>query len=846
MNEKSSWTGLTETEILQRLGSDLSAGLKEEEASRRLGQFGYNELVVQKGRSPFLILLQQFTSTMVLILIIAAIISGILADYKDMVVILSIVVLNGLLGFHQEYRAEEAMEALRKYAVPTVKVLRDGQWKEVPSQELVPGDIFLLEAGNLIPADGRLLETHNLRIKESSLTGESEPVEKFAGVLSAPEKLPLAERSNMVYRGTIVTYGRGVGVVTETGNATEFGRIAEMIQEAGTEPTPLQRRMDQLGRSLAFIAIALVVLIFLLGVMRGQDIKLMFLTSITLAVAAVPEGLPAVVTIALSLGAQRMLKQNALIRKLTAVETLGSVTVICSDKTGTLTQDRMSVKVIDLIRERIEVNQKVKLRPDQQDLTLLLTGSALCNDAVLQTDGEPDAAKAVGDPTEAALLRVAAKFGLQKKDLERMLPRIDEIPFSSERKRMSTLHQLQRGSMDDLVFTAVNNFVKTHNASFIVFVKGAADGLLQISKYFWGKNGPEPITNSWIEECHKKNNELAQNGMRILGVAIRSVETQMTDVNTIENDLVFLGMVAMIDPPRPEAAEAVGMCMDAGIRPIMITGDHPLTAKYIANQLGIVPHQVVITGSDLDSASVEILKAKINETPVFARVTPSHKFKIIEVLKDQRNIVAMTGDGVNDAPALKKADIGVAMGITGTDVAKEASDMILLDDNFASIVAAVKEGRVIYDNIRKFVRYILTTNSSELWVMTLSMFFGMPLALLPLQILLINLVTDGLPALALGVEPAERNVMRRPPHKSDESILARGLGWHVLWVGLAMGVLAIATGYLYWISNNPRWQTMIFTTVTFTQMAHVLAIRSERDPLWYVGFISNKWLLSAV
>jgi Ca2+-transporting ATPase len=362
----------------------------------------------------------------------------------------------------------------------------------------------------------------------------------------------------------------------------------------------------------------------------------------------------------------------------------------------------------------------------------------------------------------------------------------------------------------------------------------------------WGKNGPEPINNSWLEECQKRNNELAQKGMRILGIAMKSVENRSDDIDYMEKDLIFLGMIAMIDPPRPEAAEAVRICVDAGIRPIMITGDHPLTAKYIANQLGITPNQVIVTGADLDSAALDYLREKIKETSVFARVSPQHKFKIIEALQDQRNIAAMTGDGVNDAPALMKADIGVAMGITGTDVAKEASDMVLLDDNFASIVAAVKEGRVIYDNIRKFVRYILTTNSSELWVMTLSMFFGMPLALLPLQILLINLITDGLPALALSVEPPERNVMSRPPHKPDESIFARGLGWHILWVGLVMGVVTIVTGYLYWISNNPKWQTMIFTTVTFTQMAHVLAIRSEQDPLFYVGLISNKLLLGAV
>lgn len=840
------WHVLSESEILKTLGVDLSSGLSAEEATSRLKQFGHNELTTKAGRSPFRILLEQLTSTMVIVLIIAAIVSAFVGDYKDGTVIMAIVVLNAALGFVQDYRAEKTLEGLRKYAAPAVKALRSGQWEVISSRHLVPGDIVLLETGNLVPADGRLMESHNLRIQESPLTGESQSVEKDPDSTSMSETTALADRTNMIYMGTTATYGRGIAVITETGSTTELGRIAEMIGSIGKEITPLQRRMDQLGRNLVAIAASLVAVIFLLGILQGEGIKLMFLTGVSLAVAAIPEGLPAVVTIALALGAQRMLKRNALIRKLPAVETLGSVTVICTDKTGTLTQDRMAVTAIDLVDERIEIAGKFT-HPDKTQLTLLLSACALCNDAVLQpADSSTNGRAVLGDPTEIALLRAAANFGLSKEDLENILPRVEEAPFTSERKRMTTVHKLNPDLMGPLASTMAA-LAGSGQHTHVAFTKGAADGLLQISRYRWGKNGPEMFEQEWMQQCRKRNDELAAKGMRILGIAVKPLHAPEANVHSLEKDLVFLGFAAMVDPPRREAADAVMSCREAGIRIIMITGDHPLTARSIAEQVGIDSSAPVLTGADLDLADVrQHMEETVARTSVFARVSPQHKLTIIEALQKRGQVTAMTGDGVNDAPALKKADIGVAMGSPGTDVAKEAADMVLLDNNFASIVAAVREGRVIYDNIRKFIRYILTTNSGELWVMLLSSFLGMPLALMPLQILWINLVTDGLPALALTLEPAERDVMRRPPQKLREGVFSRGLGWHILWVGLLMGVLTIGTGYLYWSAHNPAWQSMIFVTVTFAQMAHVLAIRSERDTLFQIGLTSNTPLLIAV
>ncbi len=866
----SDWYRLEVADVLARLESDPERGLSQAEAQRRLAECGPNELVERGLKSPWRILWEQLTAVMVVILIVAAVISLALGDYKDAIAIMAIVVLNAVLGFVQEYRAEKAMAALKKLAVPTVKVRRDGHVREISARELVPGDIVLLEAGGLVPADGRLLESVNLRVQEAALTGESEPVDKDPSALVEKDLL-LADRRNMVYMGTVVTYGRGMAVVTETGMRTELGRIAEMIQTVEREPTPLQRRLEQLARGLAVAALAIVTVVFVLGVLRGEDVELMFLTAISMAVAAVPEGLPAVVTIALALGAQRMLKRHALIRKLPAVETLGSVTVICSDKTGTLTENRMTVTVLDVagrtvsLTELFQRDRSVWMEPGNPhpvaeapplqratvaetpvaqldpSLRLLLMGAALCNDVILEpADDGSGTLRAVGDPTEAALVVAAAQCGLLKPELERALPRVAEAPFTSERKRMTTIHKLVGDGFLELV---------TWNPQpYVAFTKGAVDGLLEVSSQVWVDGHSEPLDEEWRQRIQAANDRLAQNGMRVLGVAFRPLESLPDEVGeeTLERDLIFVGLAGMIDPPRPEVKEAVQTCKTAGIRPVMITGDHPLTAQHIARELSIATDGRVLTGRELARMSVEELEAVVEEVAVYARVSPEHKLKIVQALQDKGHIVAMTGDGVNDAPALKKADIGVAMGITGTDVSKEAADMVLLDDNFATIVAAVEEGRVIYDNIRKFIKYTMTSNAGEIWVMLLAPFLGMPLPLLPLQILWINLVTDGLPGLALTVEPAERDIMRRPPYHPRENIFGRGMGRDILWIGLLMGLVSLGMGFWVWRSGHPTWQTMVFTTLTLSQMGNALALRAEHDSLFTIGLLSNKFLLGAV
>jgi Ca2+-transporting ATPase len=834
------WYQLDAAAVLRELKTDPDTGLSEAEATRRAGQYGRNELVGTGIKSPWLILWEQLTALMVVILIIGAIVSALLGDYKDAIAIGAIVVLNAVLGFSQEYRAEKAMAALKKLAVPSVRVRRDGNVEEIPAVRLVPGDIVLLEAGNFVPADCRVLESAGLQTHEAALTGESEPIAKISDALPQPE-LPLGDRLNLAYMGTFVTAGRGVVVVTETGMRTELGRVATLIQAVTREPTPLQRRLDQLGKGLAVAALFLVGVIFVLGLIRGEELNLLFLTAVSIAVAAVPEGLPAVVTIALTLGAQRMLKRHVLIRKLPAVETLGSITVICSDKTGTLTRNRMTAAVLQLPDQKLELSTDSRLE-GQTAFHLLLAGGALCNDAIVQN--VPDHTPAsLGDPTETALAVAAARFGLVKSVLESVLPRVAEIPFSSDRKRMTTIHRVPP---DPRLIPFDVGARDGAPAPCIAFTKGALDNLLERSAAVWVKGRVEPLNAAWRDVLAKENEDLAKNGMRVLGVAFRWMTTASGDPDTIERDLTLIGMIGIVDPPRPEVAVAVSRCKTAGIRPVMITGDHPVTARYIAGQLGILGDGQVLAGPELDKLSVAEMESRAESVTVYARVSPEHKLKIIEAFQRRGHIVAMTGDGVNDAPALKKADIGVAMGVAGTDVAKEAADMVLLDDNFTSIVNAVEEGRVIYDNIRKFIKYILATNSGEIWLMLAAPFFGMPLPLLPLQILWMNLVTDGLPALALGMEAPEPDTMQRPPHRPEENIFSRGLGRHVIWVGLLMGVLALGPGYWYWRAGDPNWQTLLFTTVTLSQMAHVMAIRSEHQSLFQVGLMSNKPLLGAV
>jgi Ca2+-transporting ATPase len=859
--------------VLSKLKGDEAEGLSEQEAAARLDTYGPNELVERGGKSSWNILLDQFKDTMVVILIIAAIISIVLQEYTDAVAIIVIVIINALIGFRQEYKAEEAMAALKKLAVPTVKVRRGGRVLEISAPNLVPGDIVLLEAGNVVPADCRLIESVNLQTQEAALTGESEPVNKYIDPIEVVNP-PLAERLNMVYMGTVVTYGRGRAVVTETGMGTELGNIADLMQAAGEELTPLQKRLDQLGKGLAFVAIILVGIVFLLGYLRGEDWETLLLTGISLAVAAIPEGLPAVVTIALALGARRMLGREALIRKLPAVEALGSVTVICSDKTGTLTENRMTVTVLDVANQRrIDFTEEltktprgnvympcIATSPDEEQaqrlqgnpaLTLLLAGGSLCNDAIIECDDvREERFHIVGDPTEGALAVAAARMGLGREALESISPRVGEIPFDSERKRMTTVNKVP-ASLGDIPkeFLPIWDWRGWINEfEYVAFTKGAVDELLAISSEVWVKDQAVPINQEWIERIEKANSLLAEEGMRVLGVACRSVEELPRQDNgyNLEQELIFVGLVGMIDPARPEVRDAVQTCKTAGIRPIMITGDHPLTARHIAEELGITTDGEVLTGNELEGMSPEKLEESVEEVSVYARVTPEHKLRIVNALQSQGQIAAMTGDGVNDAPALKTADIGVAMGITGTDVSKEASDMVLLDDNFATIVAAVEEGRVIYDNIRKFIKYTLSSNMGEILVMLVAPFLGMPLPLFPLQILWINLVTDGLPGLALSVEKAERETMRRPPYPPNENIFARGVGRDIIWVGTLIGFLSIAVGYWYWRNDLVTWQTMVFTTLTLSEMGFVMAIRSNRDSLFSIGVFSNRSLIGAV
>jgi Ca2+-transporting ATPase len=854
------WHTLDKAKVLNILKVDPDQGLELEEVQRRQSEFGPNELIERGLKSPWRILLEQFTDAMVIVLLVAAGISFFVKDPQDAIIILAIVLLNSVLGFTQEYRAERAMAALKRMASPMVKVLRGGAYSQIEAKDLVPGDIFLLEAGDAVPADARLLETANLRVQEASLTGESLPAEKSVDPIAA-ESIPLGDRHNRVYLGTSVTYGRGTALVVETGMQTELGRIAELIQSVESEQTPLQKRMARLGRSLAFGALGIVAIVFILGLFRGEALADMFFTAVALAVAAVPEGLPAVVTISLALGAQRMLRRQALIRKLPAVETLGSVTVICSDKTGTLTENRMTVKVLDVAERTVDIEEilrhgmpilkagDARQQPTWRALSMLLVSGALCNDAQIQADPEVEGDfTTVGDPTEGALLVAAARHDLWKGDLEKNLPRVAEVPFSSERKRMTSIHQLASQDPTERVTRDLCLVVHSDKAPYVAFTKGAVDGLMSISDRVWVQGDHQSLDENWRSRILAANDRMAQDGLRVLGLACRSVDTLPDEKNLegLEQNLVFIGMVGMLDPPRPEVKKAVATCKTAGIRPVMITGDHPLTAQRIAQDLGISSNGQAITGADLEKMGATDLEAVVEQVSVYARVSPEHKLNIVNALQTQGHIVAMTGDGVNDAPALRRSDIGVAMGITGTDVAKEASDMVILDDNFATIVEAVEEGRTIYDNVRKFVKYTLTSNVGEIIVMLLAPLIGMPIPLTALQILWVNLVTDGLPGLALGLEPAERDIMKRSPIPPGESIFARGVGAQMIRIGLMMGLVSIGVGYWGWTTGNANWRTMVFTTLTLAQMGNALAIRSSRDSLFTIGLLSNKPLLGAV
>jgi Ca2+-transporting ATPase len=812
--EQTSWHLLETETALERLTSDPERGLSSLEVERRLLSHGPNLLQERGGTSPWRILWEQFTSTMALILISASLLSAMVGSPKDTVTILAIVFLFALLGFVQEYRAERAIRALKRLAVPNVRVRRDGAVVEAPAATLVPGDILLLEAGNLVPADCRVIESYNLKLQEAMLTGESEAVEKIGEPL-AGEDMPLGDRRNLLFSGTTVSYGRGVALVVSTGMDTELGRIASLLQEVRREWTPLQRRLDRLGKVLAGVAVLVSLLFFVIGMLRGEELRLMLLTAVSLAVAAIPEGLPAVVTITLAIGAQGMLRRNALIRKLPAVETLGSVTVICSDKTGTLTENRMAVTEV------------VPFPPFSRQQ--LLSAAALCNDASERTvEGRREV---VGDPTEGALVTAASDAGIFRAELERLFPRIAEIPFDSASKRMVTLHSVSAGAL-----TLAPLLDGMGGGERFVVAKGAVDVLLPLCP-----RAPHAAVMAQVEE-------LASAGMRVLACAGCTVEADWSpDGGEPPRRLEFMGLIAMMDPPRQEVREAVERCRRAGIRPVMITGDHPLTAAAIAGSLGIANGNGVVSGADLDRRGTRGLTDIVEGTSVYARVSPEHKLLIVEALRECGQVVAMTGDGVNDAPALKRADIGVAMGVTGTDVAKESSDMVLLDDNFSTIVAAVEEGRTIYDNIRKFIEFSVAGNLGKiLTVLTLPL-LGLPLPLTPLQLLWLNLLTDGLLGLGMGMERAEPDVMDRPPISPAAQIFDRRMLKQTLLTGAVIAITSIALARYSWQQRpDGEWQTVLFSSLAFAQVGQALALRSFGHSLFRIGFFTNPVLLCMV
>ena len=832
------WYSLPVDEVAQRLSTNLHTGLTTAEVDARQAQFGANEIREPRRRSLLAMLLRQFADFMILILIAAAVISGLIGDLIDTLAILAIVVLNAVIGFVQEYRAERAIAALKQLAALTAQVARDGRSQVVPANALVPGDIVLLEAGQAVPADLRLFESARFKVEEAALTGESQPIEKTVRAIHEPD-LPLGDRRNMAYKGTLVTYGRGRGMVIATGMQTELGRIAELLRAEEEGRTPLQKRLARFGKNIAIAVLVICGIMLVSGLLRGEPVMLMLLTAISLAVAAIPEALPAVVSVSLALGARKMVRRNALVRKLPAVETLGSVTFICSDKTGTLTENRMRV-------EEFYHGARPERRPPedaaaQEPWRTLLTALALSNDAHAAAGAE-----IIGDPTEVALYQAAREAGVDKATLAPTHPRLAEIAFDSERARMTTIHREPLPTPPFPERERARGEEAGEQESVIAFTKGAPEHVLPLCHDRLGAMGTEALDRGTVEEAVER---MAADGLRVLAVAFRRWPAlpESIEAENIETRLTFLGLVGLMDPPRTEAREAVRLCRTAGITPVMITGDHPATARAIAHRLGIIEESgEVLTGRELARLDMEEFEQRVERVRVYARVAPEQKIKIVKALQDQGEYVAMTGDGVNDAPALKRADIGVAMGITGTDVAKEAGHMILLDDNFASIVAAVREGRRIFDNIRKFVRFVMTGNSGEIGTLFLAPFLGLPIPLLPIHILWVNLVTDGLPGLALAAEPEEKGIMQRPPRAPQENLFAHGIWQHIIWVGTLITALCLMTQAWALHRGDAHWQTMVFTVLTLSQLAHVLAIRSESESLFTRGLTTNLPLLGAV
>lgn len=853
------WFSKSVDEVKKELLTDIEKGLTDEQISKQREKFGKNELKAQKKKSLFVKFLEQFKDFMIIVLIIAAIISGVVGYMQgegitDSIIILIVVIVNAIIGVAQEAKAEKSLEALQKLSSHSAKVMRNGILTVVPSKELVPGDIVILDTGDFVPADLRIIEAANLKSQESSLTGESVPVEKYSEVIK-DEKVGIGDRVNMLFSSSLITYGRGKGIVVETGMNTEVGKIAGIINDTEKAETPLQIKLNKLGKTLGLVALAICAFIFIIGLIYGKEPLDMFMTAVSLAVAAIPEGLAAVSTIVLAIGVQRMVKKHAIVKKLPAVETLGSATVICSDKTGTLTQNKMTVKKIFYDNKLVDID-KIEQNEIKDDLEKLVYVSMLCNDTKVGRDNE-----LTGDPTETALVDMGFVLDF-KPELFEMLPRVGEIPFDSNRKLMTTIHK--------------------YEDKYLVYTKGGVDELLKRCNKYILNNEIKNDLNNFKNSIQNINEKMAKEALRVLAMGYKELDHMPSDeeMKNIESDLIYVGMVGMIDPPREEAKVAVEKCKTAGIKTVMITGDHKITATAIAKSLGILENESeAITGAELEEMSDEDLAKNIRKYSVYARVSPEHKVRIVRAWQKNGEIVAMTGDGVNDAPALKKADIGCAMGMVGTDVAKEAADVILTDDNFATVVSAVEEGRRIYDNILKAIQFLLSSNVGEIIVLfvailitpLLSKAFGIDIKLieplLPIHILWVNLVTDSLPALALAVDPAEKDVMTRKPLKPGKGIFTKGMTWRIVYQGIMIGLITLAAfciglatpeSSLPEVYNNEGvrlsneevkveiGQTMAFTVLALSELVHVFNIRNNKKSIFKTGIFNNSKLILAI